>query len=108
MEQVLTRPTRSQYQRFALLQILDVATTYFGFSIGCCEINPALCHFFPAFGPVMGLWIGKLMTVCGILMFMAFRSSANTRNGWTAVNRAFTALIAWNVLMIGLTFVLSK
>ena len=88
---------RSRIERFVTLQVLDLGTTLIGFCAGCAEANPAINHFFPTLGPLVGLFVGKLLMVSVILGFMLNRPTACTDKGWKAVNSAFTVLIVWNI-----------
>lgn len=101
MINVSTLMNQKSFRRFAVLQGLDVATTLVGFLVGCNEANPAISHFFPALGPLVGLLVGKVLTVLVILMFLN-RPSVGTENGWRFVNILFSLLILWNLVMIGL------
>ena len=98
---------RSRFYRFLFLQALDLETTLIGFSVGCVEANPAIAHFFPALGPLVGLLVGKLLTVSVILGYMMNSEKANTEKGWKFVNGLFTLLIVWNTAIIAFS-VLSK
>ena len=93
---------RSRVNRFLFLQAVDLETTLIGFSCGCVEMNPAIAHFFPACGPLVGLFVGKFLTVMAILLFMANNPNAATDKGWKFTNRLFTLLIVWNVAVISI------
>ena len=88
-----------QRHYFLFLQFADVLTTLFAFSIGLGEANPVLRWFFPIFGPVMGLVVGKLLTVMVMMAFMMTRKTPN----WNFVNKCFLVVVGWNITIIGFT-----
>lgn len=97
--------TVAQTNRFAVsvfagLQALDVATTLVGFHFGAAEQNGVLKLFCGLLGPVAGLLLGKFLTASLVLGFALTRR--NPAKLLKVANVFFTALVIWNVVIIGL------
>jgi len=80
---------------FALLQVVDLATTLIAMAMGGGEQNPIVAHFM-ALGPVRGLILSKLL-VCGIA---ATGALLHKDRGLRRANLAFSGIIAWNLAVI--------
>jgi hypothetical protein len=95
-----TRTNSTALALFAALQALDVATTLYGFSVGANETNGFLRLFFPVFGPLFGLLVGKLLASGLVFVFLTTRG--NSPRMIRIANIYFSALVLWNVVIIGL------
>jgi len=82
-------------QFFLLLQLLDVATTAVGFSVGLGEASPFIRSLMQA-GPMTGLLASKLIA----LMLAAFCIRTSRYNVIRYVNVWYSALVVWNVTLI--------
>ena len=98
MVSIAALKSNKAFQIFALLQGLDLTTTIFAFSCGLVEANPVLRQFFPMFGPFVGLFIGKAVTVAFLLLYLLTRKNPK----WKFVNGCFALVVVWNITMIGL------
>jgi len=80
---------------FATLQILDVATTLYGFSIGAGEASPFV-RFLIGSGPISGLVLSKVVAV-GLLL-ICLRTGRSHVVGW--INYWYSAVAIWNFYII--------
>jgi hypothetical protein len=102
MVKLFTLTSSKNLGRFATLQVFDVVTTLVGFGIGLGEANPAIGHFLPSLGPLVGLMVGKLLTVSVIIGYMMSRPKANTDKGWNFINAGFALVVSWNLIAISI------
>lgn len=80
---------------FALLQVMDLATTLVALAMGGGEQNPLVSHFM-ALGPVRGLILAKLL----VLAVAATGALLHKDRGLRWANVGFSAVIAWNIAVI--------
>jgi len=81
---------------FIALQMLDVATTLFGFRLGLGEGSPVLGPFIRALGPVPGLLAGKIATCFVLGAYFYFRTNPK----YWFVNFLFVLVVGWNLALI--------
>jgi hypothetical protein len=81
---------------FAFLQLADLGTTIGVLSLGGVEKNPIVNHFM-GLGTFEGLALAKLIALAiGVLALSTRRYS-----GLRKLNLAFTAVVVWNLSVIG-------
>ncbi len=77
---------------FVYLQILDIASTLIGFSLGNAEASPFI-RLLVRWGPVTGLLLSKLIAVGLAAVCVAMKRGALVR--W--INYWYAALVLWNL-----------
>jgi Domain of unknown function (DUF5658) len=80
---------------FALLQLLDIATTLIALALGGAEQNPLVGHMMLT-GTVTGLILSKLIVVGLAVAFILIGRGRVIR--WA--NVAFSLIVVWNVTII--------
>ncbi|HLY18203.1 MAG TPA: DUF5658 family protein [Bryobacteraceae bacterium] len=84
---------------FLGLQVLDVMTTLVGLHFGAQEGSSFIGHLLQT-GPVNGLIISKIIAA-GLAAFALF---LNRKRVLVFLNFWFAAVVAWNIVAIGLTY----
>jgi hypothetical protein len=82
-------------QIFALLQLLDLATTVIGFRVGAYEGSPFIRMLMHA-GPVTGVVLSKAVAfaIAGVCMWCGRARVVKWINYW------YAALVIWNLRII--------
>ena len=81
---------------FILLQMLDIATTLYAFTLGGTETNPVVGHFL-SLGAVPGLLLTKLI----VISIAAAGAYMGKNRGLQTANLVFAGVVIWNVTIIG-------
>jgi len=83
---------------FAVLQALDILSTWVGLHLGLGEASPTVRLFLGVGGPLAGLILSKSVAF-GLLAALLLLRRAKTLR-W--VNIWYAVLVAWNFTLIGL------
>ena len=88
--EVFKRIVRSRWT-FVALQVLDLFTTLVAFHFGAFEMNPLVARLTVQFGWLRGVLISKLIAVA---------IAMGVRKRLWIVNILYTAIVAWNLMVI--------
>jgi hypothetical protein len=88
--EVFKRILRSRWT-FVALQVLDLLTTLVAFHFGAFEMNPLVARLTVQFGWLRGVLISKLIAVA---------IAMGVRKRLWIVNILYTAIVAWNLIVI--------
>lgn len=83
---------------FWVIQLLDVITTLIGFQLGLSEGSPFLTRFFPVFGQVGGLLVGKIVMWIPATIYLI----KSSRPKYAVINVPVAGVVCWNITLIGL------